>query len=236
VIELALDENHLSGNHDELNTNTHLTIRNTRPDDISKIILLQEISFPYLAKYGNIWHREELESHIRIFPQGQFVAVEHDGTVVGSASTLIISLTPEYAEHTWCKVTADGLVTNHNPNGDSLYGADISSHPKYRHEGIGTMLYGARKELTIKYALKRMIAGGRLYNYCEHAGIMSSLEYAHEVVAGRIHDPVLSFELDNGFKFIKILPNYLTDVRSLNYASFIEWKNPHMTAVASMLK
>jgi hypothetical protein len=81
-----------------------------------------------------------------------------------------------------------------------------------------------------------MIAGGRLYNYCEHAGIMSPLEYAHEVVAGRIHDPVLSFELDNGFKFIKILPNYLTDVRSLNYASFIEWKNPHITAVASMLK
>ena len=85
MIELALNENHLSGNHDELKTNTHLTIRNTRPDDISKIILLQEISFPYLAKYGNIWHREELESHIHIFPQGQFVAVEHDGTVVGSA-------------------------------------------------------------------------------------------------------------------------------------------------------
>ena len=112
--------------------------------------------------------------------------------------------------------------------GDSLYGADISTHPKYRHEGIGTILYGARKELALKWALKRMIAGGRLYNYCEHAGIMSPLEYAHEVVAGRIHDPVLSFELDNGFKFIKILPNYLSDVRSLNYASFIEWKNPFL--------
>ena len=106
-----MNENHLSGNHDELNPNIHLTIRNTRPDDISKIILLQEISFPYLAKYGNIWHREELESHIRIFPQGQFVAVEPDGTVVGYASTLILSLTPEYAEHTWCKITADGLFT-----------------------------------------------------------------------------------------------------------------------------
>jgi hypothetical protein len=27
-------------------------------------------------------------------------------------------------------------------------------------------------------------------------------------------------------KFIKILHNYLDDVRSLNYASFIEWLNP----------
>ena len=80
-----------------------------------------------------------------------------------------------------------------------------------------------------------MIAGGRLYNYCEHAPIMSPLEYALEVVAGKIHDPVLSFELDNFFKFIKILPNYLSDVRSLNYAIFIEWKNPHVTAVGTTL-
>ncbi|MDQ4022735.1 MAG: hypothetical protein M3224_03310 [Thermoproteota archaeon] len=48
---------------------------------------LQKESFPYLARYGNIWHPEELESHLRIFPEGQFVAVEPDGTVVGSAST-----------------------------------------------------------------------------------------------------------------------------------------------------
>ena len=65
------------------------------------------------------------------------------GTVVGSASTLIVSLSPEYADHTWGEITADGMFTNHDPNGDSLYGADISTHPRYRHAGIGSMLYGA---------------------------------------------------------------------------------------------
>ena len=85
--------------------------------------------------------------------------------------------------------------------------------------GLELFYMELERNCTLKWALKRMIAGGRLYNYCEHAGIMSPLEYAHEVVAGRIHDPVSSFELDNGFKFIKILPNYLSDVRSLNYAS-----------------
>jgi ribosomal protein S18 acetylase RimI-like enzyme len=225
-----LDQDGLLTERNGTNIDTHLTIRNTKAEDIPKIIRLQKESFPYLAKYGNIWHTEELESHIRIFPQGQFVAAEPDGTVVGSASTLIVSLKPEYAEHTWCKITADGLFTNHDPKGDSLYGADISTHPRYRHEGIGTMLYGARKELALKLALRRMIAGGRLYNYCEQASRMSALQYANEVVAGKMHDPVLSFELDNGFRFIKILSNYLSDVRSLNYASFIEWKNPHITA------
>jgi ribosomal protein S18 acetylase RimI-like enzyme len=203
-----------------------VVVRNTLPEDIPKIINLQKESFPYLARYGNIWHPEELESHLRIFPEGQFVAVEPDGMVVGSASTLTVLLDPPYAEHTWKEITADGMFTNHDANGDSLYGADISTHPKHRHEGIGGMLYDARKELAVKLNLKRMIAGGRLFNYSEYADKMSPSDYASKVIKGELKDPVLSFELDNGFRFIKILPNYLNDVRSKNYASFIEWLNP----------
>ena len=205
---------------------TGVKVRNTIKNDIPKIIDLQKQSYPYLAKYGNIWKAEELESHLEIFPEGQFIAVEPDGTIVGSASTLIVSLDPEYKEHTWIDITANGMFTNHSYDGDSLYGADISSHPKYRHEGIGSMLYNARKELAIKMNVRRMIAGGRLFNYCEYADKMSALEYAQKVIRRELRDPVLSFELDNGFNFIKILPDYLDDVRSLNYASFIEWLNP----------
>ncbi|HEY6885381.1 MAG TPA: GNAT family N-acetyltransferase [Nitrososphaeraceae archaeon] len=205
---------------------TGVMIRNTIQEDIPKIINLQKESFPYLARYDNIWRPEELESHLRTFPKGQFVAIEPDGTIVGSASTLIVFLNPEYAEHTWKDITANGLFTNHNPKGDSLYGADISTHPKYRHEGIGNMLYGARKQLVRELNLRRMIGGGRLFNYCEYASRMSALEYAQKVIRRELRDPVLSFQLDNEFKFVKILSNYLDDVRSLNYASFIEWVNP----------
>jgi ribosomal protein S18 acetylase RimI-like enzyme len=207
--------------------NVHLIIRNTRLDDIEKIVKLQQDSFPILARYDNIWHPEELKSHLQIFPLGQFVVVEEDGEVVGSASTLIVTLNPEYAEHTWKGITSDGMFTDHNPNGDSLYGADISTHPKFRHEGIGSMLYGARKELVLRLGLRRMISGGRLFNYQDYADKMSAFEYANKVINGELHDPVLSFELDNGFKFIKVIPEYLDDIRSQNYASFIEWLNPH---------
>jgi ribosomal protein S18 acetylase RimI-like enzyme len=206
--------------------NVHLIIRNTRLDDIEKIVKLQQDSFPILARYDNIWHPEELKSHLQIFPLGQLVVVEEDGEVVGSASTLIVTLNPEYAEHTWKGITSDGMFTDHNPNGDSLYGADISTHPKFRHEGIGSMLYGARKELVLRLGLRRMISGGRLFNYQDYADKMSAFEYANKVINGELHDPVLSFELDNGFKFIKVLPEYLDDIRSQNYASFIEWLNP----------
>jgi hypothetical protein len=66
-----------------------------------------------------------------------------------------------------------------------------------------------------------------LFNYYKYANIMSAYEYAKKVVKGELKDPVLSFQLKNGFKFIKILSNYLHDKKSLNYASFVEWLNPN---------
>lgn len=199
-------------------------IRNVSMDDIPKIIELQKESFPYMAAEGVIWHRQHLESHVKIFPEGQFCA-ELDGKIIASASSLVISLRTEYEEHTWKQATASGMFTNHILSGDSLYGADISTHPDSRGQGVATMLYDARKKLAIMLNLRRIIAGGRLFNYREYADKLSAQEYAEKVVNGELKDPVLSFQLKNGFKFIKILPNYLIDSRSLNYASFIEWQN-----------
>ena len=146
--------------------------------------------------------------------------------IVGSASTFIVSLNPQYVEHTWKDITADGLFTNHNSSGDSLYLADISTHPKHRHEGIRGMIIYRWRELVVKLNLRRMIGGGRLFNYTEYADRMSPYEYTEKVIKGELKDLVLTFELGIGFRFVKILPNYLNDVRSLNYASFIEWVNP----------
>ena len=194
--------------------------------DIPQIVSLQEESFSDLAKIGNIWHPEELKSHLNIFPEGQLVA-ELEGKIVGSATSLIVDLNPMYADHTWTGITGNGMLTTHFPAGDTLYGADISTHPRVRHRGIGHKLYQGRKDIAMRMNLKRMIGGGRLYNYCEYSNKLSPLDYALEVVDCKLHDLVLSFDLINGFKFIKILSNYLDDARSLNYASFIEWINPH---------
>jgi hypothetical protein len=88
------------------------------------------------------------------------------------------------------------------------------------------MLYDARKELAKKLNLRRILAGGRLFDYCKYSQVMSAKEYADKVIHGELNDPVLSFQLKNGFNFIKVLDNYLLDKRSLNYASLIEWVNP----------
>jgi len=203
-----------------------LKIRNLSYEDIPKIVELQKVSFPYMATEGMIWKPKSLENHLLIFPQGQFCA-DYDGKIIGSVSSLVSKLEPEYKEHKWIEVCGDSSFTNHNPKGDTLYGADVSTHPDYRKLGIATMLYDARKSLCIQLNLRRIVAGGRLFNYCEFAQKMSPDEYVKRVIAEEIKEPVLAFQLKNGFKFIKILPNYLKDSRSLNYATFIEWKNPY---------
>jgi GNAT superfamily N-acetyltransferase len=217
-------------NNNNNNTVTNVVIRNVTKKDISKIVNLQKVSFPDMAAYGMVWPSSFLHSHICVFSEGQFCA-EVNGSIIGSASSLIVSLNPDYAWHTWYDITGQGLFTNHNPNGDSLYGADISIHPKFRCKGIATMLYNVRKDLAIRLNLRRIIAGGRLYDYYKYANIMSAQEYAKKVVNGELKDPVLSFQLKNGFKFIKVLPNYLYDKRSLNYGSFIEWLNPEYSII-----
>ena len=147
--------------------------------------------------------------------------------IVGSASSLIVTLKPPYAEHTWYDITGHGMFLNHDIHGDTLYGADISTHPKFRRQGIASMLYNARKDLAIRLNLWRIIAGGRLYYYYKYADKISPLEYVNKTIRGEIKDPVLLFQLKNGFRFIKILPNYLYDRNSLNYAAFIELLNPY---------
>ena len=55
---------------------------------------------------------------------------------------------------------------------------------------------------------------------------MSPDEYAAEVIKGEIYDPVFTFQLKNEFRYVKMIPEYIYDSRSLNYAPFIEWLNP----------
>jgi len=204
-----------------------ITIRNIHKNDIPKIIALQRKSFSDMATYGMTWPSAFLENHLRVFPEGQLCAeLDKEKIVVASSSSLIISLKPTYREHTWHEVTGYGMFNTHDHLGDSLYGADISTHPKFQRQGIGTMLYEARKDLVYKFNLKRMILGGRLYNYYKYADRMTALQYVQNIISGKFSDPVLSFQLKNGFRFIKILPDYLYDKRSLNYATLLEWVNP----------
>ncbi|HEY9724220.1 MAG TPA: hypothetical protein V6D47_19625, partial [Oscillatoriaceae cyanobacterium] len=89
--------------------------------DIPAVMRLQRRAFPKMPP----WRPSELERHLRIFPEGQFVAVDAAGQVIGSASALIVRWADfdDFAD--WDAITAEGTFATHNPTGDTLYGAEI---------------------------------------------------------------------------------------------------------------
>ena len=207
-------------------TKRKIVIREAGRQDIPLLLELNRAAYPNLAGENVVWGESHLLSHQRIFPQGQLVA-ELDGRIMGAVATLIVDLGPDpLRSHTWAGMTDSGYFTNHNPNADTLYGADVYVHPDARGMGIGAALYEARRELCRRLNKRRILAGGRLWNYSELAAKMPPEEYAQRVVNGEFRDLVLSFQLREGFVLRGVMPNYLRDPRSLNYASLIEWLNP----------
>ncbi|MBD5028264.1 carbon-nitrogen hydrolase, partial [Xanthomonas citri pv. citri] len=67
---------------------------------------------------------------------------------------------------------------------------------------------------------------GRIPNYHKYAEEMTAREYVEQVTRHQIYDPVLSFQLMNGFTLMRINPNYLPDdTASIKYATLMEWNN-----------
>jgi len=212
---------------------TTVKVREATRADIPALLALNKAAYPMLAEDNVVWGEANLLSHLRMFPQGQILA-EVRGRVVGAASSLIVDLGPEpLRHHTWSGITDSGYFTNHNPQGDTLYGADVCTHPDSRGMGVGAALYEARRQLCRRLNLRRILAGGRLWNYSEHAERFSAEEYAQRVAAGELRDLVLSFQLREGFELRGVMPHYLRDARSHNHASLIEWLNPDYKPAAT---
>jgi len=200
-------------------------VRHPRVEDIPEMIRLHERCFPHMVDDDGTWEEAQLRSHLEVFEDGQLLA-EIDGRIVGVASSLIVTLGRNpLRKHTYYGITDDGYFYNHDPQGDTLYGAEVYVDPDCRGRGIGGILYEARRDLCRRLNLRRVLAGGRLANYADHADRLTPEEYVWGVQEGKIDDPVLGFQLAQGFAVRGVMPNYIRDPRSNDYASLIEWLN-----------
>ena len=199
-----------------------LLVRHTSSDDIQPLIELQKRVYPTIPP----WRESYLLQQLETFPQGQIVA-EKNGQLVGVASSLIVMWDEWDVEHTWKEITDRGSFNTHNPEGHTLYGAEVFVHPDIRGAGIGHALYRARRKICRQLNLKRIISCGRLPGYHHHSDQISALSYAQKVIWGDLIDPVLSFQLKEGFHFCGTVDGYIPDDHeSRGHASLIVWLNP----------
>lgn len=167
-----------------------------------------------------------VRSQITTFPEGQFVALFND-VVVGHAATFIIDEEICLKAHSWKEITAGGYASRHDPDGDMLYGMEVCVDPDMRGMRVGERLYNMRKKLCVSLHLKAIVFGGRMPNYAKHAAKgLSAKDYVQAVVSKKLKDPVLGFQMRNGFEPIGVLKNYLpSDQESQGFASHMVWHN-----------
>ena len=197
-----------------------IIIRRAKVEDIEGIITLEEEVWPE----GLRATKDQFLSRIETFPEGVMIAIT-DHTIVGVVATEIVDYNFSNPGLTWKEITDNGFIRGtHNPDGDTLYGVDLSVSPfginsaKLLMEQIGKFVIGRN--------LKRGILGARIPRYFKVAGKMSAEDYINGRRGNRPLDPELVFYTRLGLRIAKVIPNYIEDPESCNYGVLMVWDNP----------
>ena len=151
---------------------------------------------------------DQLRGHINHFPQGALLA-EYDGKMVGYCASIRMDA-DALKPHTWREITGDGYASTHEPDGEYLYGYDVCVDPEYQGLRIGQRLYSARRKLCVDLHLTGIVFGGRIPGFKRKAKeVGSAEEYVQRVIKGALRDPVMTFQLRNGFELIGLLKQYI---------------------------
>ncbi|MGQ2942044.1 MAG: GNAT family N-acetyltransferase [Blastomonas fulva] len=204
-----------------------LEVRQARRGDIPGISQLVERAYPSLPpyKFG------ELRGQINNFPQGQFVAIL-DGEIVGYCASSRVTEAMAFAPHDWEEISGNGFGTRHVPTGEWLYGYEMCVDPAQRGVRIGKRLYEARRALAELLDLNGIVFAGRIPGYDKARRTKkadSPEDYLAKVIDGKLRDPVIGFQIANGFAPVGILTRYLPeDKQSRGHAVQMVWRNPYV--------
>lgn len=180
-----------------------LIVRNTQHGDIEAIQTLSRKIYPDIPCYS----AAEIKAQIQKFPEGQFVVLFEE-TVVGFCTTCRLSEELAFSKHDWGSITGNGYASRHDPEGEWLYGIEVQVDPDMHGNRIGQRLYNERKNLCLNLSLKGIVFGGRLPNLAKRWKKVGSAEkYIELVQSKKLRDPVLGFQLRNGFEPIGVCLN-----------------------------
>jgi predicted amidohydrolase/ribosomal protein S18 acetylase RimI-like enzyme len=198
-----------------------LRLRKLRKADFDRIVEMQLACFPRMKP----WTKEQFESQIDIFPEGQ-ICLTVKGSIVASSSSVIVDFDTHSEWHDWLKIADGGYIRNHDPRGDTLYGIEIMVDPKFRGLRLARRLYDARKQLCRSKNLQRIVIGGRIPGYKDYRKRFSAQDYVQKVIDKELFDPVLTTQIANGFTLRQLIPDYLpSDEDSGGWATHMEWVN-----------
>ena len=198
---------------------TGVTFHQIRAEWADQLEAIELAAFPNVDP-SDLYDAADLRRLARTFPDGGFVAFDGDRPV-GMGLGILMDFDFDHIDH-----SAVEIYNAHDPDGAWYYGTTIAVLADYRGQGIGHHLYELRKDVVRRLNRRGIVAGGVLPGYADHKDRMSAEEYLAEVRAGRLYDPTLTFQMENGFQPRAVLHDYMPDPTVANHACLIVWDNP----------
>lgn len=201
-----------------------IIITQTKAEHAKALEILQYIVFPTLAE-DEILHEAHYLKHLTIFPEGQLVALDGD-KVIGGTTTMRYNFDINHpAHHTFSETVAGGWLTNHEPDGEWLYGIDVSVHPDYRGRGIAKAFYEIRSKTAAELGCRGQLTVGMLNGYYKYRDTMDIDSYYQKVKNHEIFDPTVSVQEKIGFEIVGLMKDYLNDPTCGNAGAIIVLEN-----------
>jgi predicted amidohydrolase/GNAT superfamily N-acetyltransferase len=200
-----------------------LIVREAEPADVEGIGALVKRVYPGMSAYTH----GMLRGQINAFPEGCWVAT-YAGAVVGYCATIRVREKRGLEPHTWQAITGGGYGSTHDDRGDYLYGYEVCVDPGMRRYRIGQRFYRERRRLAERLGLKGIVIAGRIPGYERRRKQFATPgDYVKAVRERKVRDPVINFQLRNGFELLGVLEGYLpADKESRGSAAHMVWRNP----------
>jgi hypothetical protein len=210
-------------------SNSRPVLRLATLEDVSRIAELEREVWGGQGATG-----EAIAARIALFQEGNIVALK-DGRLVGYLAIQLVDDLTDHPAFTWAEITDNGKLTrSHRPDGEYLYGVNLSVHYSVRSEKVSYLLLLRGWHLALSKNKKGCFLGSRIQgfrNYRERHPAITAEDYCQvRRPSGRLRDYELNMYQKAGAKIVKLLPGYFPDAASLDYGvlclignSFYNW-------------
>jgi len=192
-------------------------------DDVDSILILDhEVWKDFPAS------KEMIKSRIEVFPEGNIVAVIN-GEIISYLSVELIHYDiSNPAVISWDEITNSGTIKGiHTYDGEIIFGIADTVSPRFRNFGIGASMVLSGWRIGVNFNVIGCVLGSRIPLYHKYSSKYSVEEYIQlKREDGKYLDPGLRLYQADGFKPIKVVPNYINDPESENHGVLVYQANP----------
>ena len=193
---------------------------------ISAFVNINKEAWPPPFPQEILWTKEEVSQHLENCPQLQFCAMNEDD-IIGTVSIIHIAEKKVLTSKSWEEISGNGTLSTHNSKGDCTFGIDLSILPSFQGKKISSNLLQTAFLLSVILENKKgAFLGSRIPGYHKKSHIQVENYVWGRKMDGKTMDPEIRLYQSEGFRVVRIIPEYINDPDSLNYGVLMFWKNP----------